>query len=590
MSQTTDETIIVSHEELSSAKEYKEDDDGDDGGGSDDDESSDVTILLSLGSSPETSTLRGPMEDPLEPVLGRERLVAISVVRNDAADDDASDSTGLLTESSSSKSSSSSGSTSRPSVSSPQRPIAPRTTATPRYIANEPEPSSSTAAVVSSEERGERKPAAADDHQPAELWMRGSILAVGLGVVLFFCGDLIPLPGSRFYQLRCLAWFCLSSGLVQISCYALEHEEENDIDTWMSANPQTRALGGGVLAWESLVRTILAPPYLNAVDGLVATWVIFHGRIGRHLPIAHQQPSPSTLISLWFFTHQMGEAVHFGFVGWISEAPGAQPFSHLPSYDAQVAKIRAVLMPQLVLLSLVTMWARRNRQLRGLRLLYSFDGFLDNELVCNLVVGFYLHHAGDLTGSFWMLCLSACQGIPILVVTIVGRARRGGYKVSTFVSSWWAILRAAQPPGPRARMLLRARAQLLVITLVMGVIEVDNPILLGVFVLSCTLVVACHLYYTQGMLVAAVFWAHVFGILALLRRTVGAIEAMDEYSQKYIAADENHLHGRSGDMLGPLSMKVVDLVCQTDPSIENNLVGILGRALELAELFEVRVM
>ena len=66
------------------------------------------------------------------------------------------------------------------------------------------------------------------------------------------------------------------------------------------------------------------------------------------------------------------------------------------------------------------------------------------------------------------------------------------------------------------------------------------------------------------MLVAAVFWAHVFVILALLRRTVGAIEAMDEYSQKYIAADENHLHGRSGDMLGPLSMKVVDLVCQTD--------------------------
>ena len=87
MSLTTDETIMVSHEELSSAKEYQEDDD-DDGGGSDDDESSDVTILLSLGSSPETSTLRGAMEDPLEPVLGRERLVAISVVRNDAADDD----------------------------------------------------------------------------------------------------------------------------------------------------------------------------------------------------------------------------------------------------------------------------------------------------------------------------------------------------------------------------------------------------------------------------------------------------------------------------------------------------------------------
>ena len=35
---------------------------------------------------------------------------------------------------------------------------------------------------------------------------------------------------------------------------------------------------------------------------------------------------------------------------------------------------------------------------------------------------------------------------------------------------------------------------------------------------------------------------------------------------------------------------MVDLVCQTDPSIENNLVEMLGRALELAELFEVRVM
>ena len=47
MPQTTDETIIVSYEEVSSAKEYKKDDDDDDGGGSDDDESSDVTILLS---------------------------------------------------------------------------------------------------------------------------------------------------------------------------------------------------------------------------------------------------------------------------------------------------------------------------------------------------------------------------------------------------------------------------------------------------------------------------------------------------------------------------------------------------------------
>ena len=190
--QTTDETIIVSHEGLSPAEEYKEDDDDDDDdGGSDVDESSDVrrdnpaVIGLVRRRKRQLCEVRC-MEVPLDPVLGRERLVAISVVRNDAADDDTSDSTGLLTKSSSSKSSSSPGSTSRRSVSNPQRSIANRTTATPRYIAKEPEASSSTAAVVLSEERGERKPAAADDHQPAELWMRGSKWAVALGVVLFF--------------------------------------------------------------------------------------------------------------------------------------------------------------------------------------------------------------------------------------------------------------------------------------------------------------------------------------------------------------------------------------------------------------------
>ena len=169
-------------------------------------------------------------------------------------------------------------------------------------------------------------------------------------------------------------------------------------------------------------------------------------------------------------------------------------------------------------------------------------------------------------------------------------AARQPQSSATEVISAVVLLRGAHLPGPHARMVIRTRGQLVVITLVMGVAEVDNPVLLGVFVLSCTLVVACHVYYTYGVLVAAVFWALILVVLASLRRTVSAIEAMDEYGKKYAEAYETHLRGRNGDLLGPAPMKSVDVVCQTDPSIATDLVAMRERALDLSDSFEARVM
>ena len=63
----------------------------------------------------------------------------------------------------------------------------------------------------------------------------------------------------------------------------------------------------------------------------------------------------------------------------------------------------------------------------SLVMIYSLYGFFATASVCNTAIGLCLLSAGDSRSSFWMpywmLSLAACQGVPIFVVTIVGRAR-----------------------------------------------------------------------------------------------------------------------------------------------------------------------
>jgi hypothetical protein len=124
----------------------------------------------------------------------------------------------------------------------------------------------------------------------------------------------------------------------------------------------------------------------------------------------------------------------------------------------------------------------------------------------------------------------------------------------------------------------------------MGTLEVNNPRMLGVFALSCTLIVACDLYIKHGGLAAAVFLEHVFFALVFLRRNIHAIEAMDEHGKKYAKADATHLCGGGNNLLGPAPMKRMDVIRQTDPDIANDVDLLRQRALELAPSFTTNVV
>ena len=144
-------------------------------------------------------------------------------------------------------------------------------------------------------------------------------------------------------------------------------------------------------------------------------------------------------------------------------------------------------------------------------------------------------------------------------------------------------------PGPRQRAIMWQRGQLMIITVAMGTLEVNSPRVLGVFTTACTLVVVGSLYVHHGALDAIVFSALSVCVVVRLRRGVRSIEEMDKYGKKYAEADATHLSGGGGD-LGPAPMKLVDVVCQTDLTIADNLGRLRTRAIELSKPFEAEVL
>ena len=368
-------------------------------------------------STQKSSSLRGAMDDT-EPVVSLED----GTVRND--EDDASDSTSLLSKSASSgsgsRSSSSSGSVSRSSELNRQRQKHKNMEAA---VVQEQPPS--TAVTVLPEEC-ERQPA---DQQCAEPEMQWAIWVVFIGIVLLFCGYSVPAQGGRFYLLQCPAWLCLSLGLIAFSGCPVR--EGNDIDTWLAANPKKRTFVGGVLTLQSLIYAILALPHLNFIDALIATCVTCYGCIGRNISVA-VRPSASTLLLQWSACHPTMVSMHFMIAGGMLEAFGVPPFNPTATIDAHSASIRGGLMGALTWLRFMWLEVQRERfrstngvsgNSQTLTLIYSAFGFVATASICNINVALYLQRTGNSTESFRMLCLAACQGVPVLVVTIVGRVR-----------------------------------------------------------------------------------------------------------------------------------------------------------------------
>ena len=105
---------------------------------------------------------------------------------------------------------------------------------------------------------------------------------------------------------------------------------------------------------------------------------------------------------------------------------------------------------------------------------------------------------------------------------------------------------------------------LAVITIAMGVIDVEDRGLLGLLLSSITVTAALGVTLqvegTAGIVLAAAIVATTVGCIMLLRKSSLEIEGMDRYAKRFDAAEREHLCDREGhwleaDRLGPASFK-----------------------------------
>ena len=418
-----------------------EDDKIKDDGGNDDD-ASDSTSLLSNGSPSEEkySHISPPSRLDKTINVAPERQTAPSTAIEAEDVDDTSDCTSLL-------------STTTPKESAPERsPELPASTrgAPVPVVRHERRPPFAVTRVVRQERRPpaavtrvgrqERRPPAAVTREPLvvvprqdESVVQSLERAVFFGIFLFLCGLLSPEREALYYFFRCSAWVWLAAGLVTYS----SRFAHVDVDAWFLENPQRRVCIGGVLAIVSLVPAVQVAPHANLADGVLAIWVAFHGRIARRCSFA---PQASGVISLWFTIHHLAESMCFMYAAQNFDTNSR--YSEI-GYDARLAWIRGSLM---CALALVRFWwlewrSERSRirdgasgtlsagTLSSQEVVLSFYGFLATTSFCNATVGAYILQAGNLENGVWLLVIAGCQGIPMLVVALVGQA--GLYKLIT---------------------------------------------------------------------------------------------------------------------------------------------------------------
>ena len=438
-----------------------EDDKIKDDGGNDDD-ASDSTSLLSNGSPSEEKYSHSSPPSRLDRTINvaPERPTAPSTAIEAEDVDDRSDCTSLLS-TTTPKESAPEGSPELPAftrgapvpvVRQERRPPA----AVTRVVRQERRPPAAVTRVV----RQEIRPPAAVTREPLVVISRQdeSVVqslerAVFFGIFLFLCGLLSPEREALYYFFRCSAWVWLAAGLVTYS----SRFAHVDVDTWFLANPQRRVYIGGVLAIVSLVPAVQVAPHANLADGVLAIWVAFHGRIARRCSFV---PQASGVVSLWFTIHHLAESMCFMYA--------AQNF-HTNSryseigYDARLAWIRGVLMCALALVRFGWLEWRSERSrtrdgapgtlsagtLSAQEVVLSFYGFLATTSFCHATVGAYILQAGNLENGVWLLVIAGCQGIPMLVVALVGQA--GLYKLITDWSTGQSLTEESAIAGNSSR-------------------------------------------------------------------------------------------------------------------------------------------
>ena len=346
-------------------------------------------------------------------------------------DDNASDSTSLLSTSSHSHSCSHthysrSISSSERISSSSERPAISEHRATPPAPDPLPIEQGRPAAVATPELAQSR---ATDERRPdLEEW---AAWTVALGGVFFLCSLLTPALGMSYYLFRCLALFFLSTGLVAFSCHP--EADGSAIDHWFLANPRIRSAFGSLLILQSLIRMQLAP-HANVVDAFLALRVTCYECIGRNVP-ALQQPRLSALFSYWFSFYHVAEAIYFVFVGTnfaVYDAVNDAPSFEGMYDDGQIAAFRGGLV--FVLTAFRFGWlewqSERFRSTDGASgvspsqaLVYSFYGFMATKGFCDATVGVYSIAVGNVRDGVGVLVAASCQSFPVLAVATVGWAR-----------------------------------------------------------------------------------------------------------------------------------------------------------------------
>ena len=130
-------------------------------------------------------------------------------------------------------------------------------------------------------------------------------------------------------------------------------------------------------------------------------------------------------------------------------------------------------------------------------------------------------------------------------------------------------------------------ALVLFLTAAMGATEVQSPKLLGVFALSLTSVLVCSNWLESGALAALAVVCVALGLVAAVVAAVRRLEQLEAFSMRFEQAGEALKRGRSGDALGPPSLKPAAVPRQ---AFSKHLGVLVARAKTLYDEFEQTVI
>ena len=191
------------------------------------------------------------------------------------------------------------------------------------------------------------------------------------------------------------------------------------------------------------------------------------------------------------------------------------------------------------------------------------------------------------TGALAVIGIAA--GVAIIVLPQLLRLMAAVHMSDLELSEW----------DERRRKVARQWVQVALITFVMGAMEIDDRVIVSIFVVAVMLIVACNIViavvgagggWTAGVLLAVAFALAAIAGLLYMRATYREIEEMEAHAAEYDKADADVLGDRVRDpaALGPPVRRPPSQLRQS--SELGGIEAILARAAELEGAMAERVV